>query len=92
MLRRLPMSNGLQRGQAMMYETTHDQYVHELNRSMLTSQNGATLTLVAGQENGVTLTKYPYHQVELDQLWYIANVNIEAVFDQLEKTNDTEIN
>ena len=87
------MSNGSQRGQAMMYETTHDQCVHELNRSILTSQNGATLTPVAGQENGVTLTKYPYHQVELDQLlWYIASVNIEAVFNQLEKTNDTGIN
>lgn len=56
------MSNGLQRGQAMMYETTHDQYVHELNRLMLTSQNGATLTPVAGSRAG----KWRYsHQIPI---------------------------
>ena len=41
---------------------------------------------------GVTCQRYPYHQIELDQVWRLADVNMKSVFEGLDKINETHIN
>ena len=86
--------NRLQRVQAPAYNETQDQPSHnKVNQPMSFAQYGQ---LYAPEPEptgiGVTCQRYPYHQIELDQVWCIANVNIESVFEGLDKINETHIN
>lgn len=81
-----------QRNQAPAYNETEDQRSHKVNQPMSTAPNGelyATEPKPTGI--GVTCQRYPYQQIELDEVWRIANVNIVLVFEGLDKLLETKI-
>ena len=86
--------NRLPRVQAPAYNEPQDQPSHnKVNQPMSFAQYGQ---LYAPEPEptgiGVTCQRYPYHQIELDQVWRLADVNMESVFEGLDKINETHIN
>ena len=86
--------NRLQRVQAPAYNEPQDQPSHnKVNQPMSFAQYGQ---LYAPEPQptgiGVTCQRYPYHQIELDQVWRLADVNMKSVFEGLDKINETHIN
>ena len=85
--------NRLQSDQAPAYNGTQDQPINKVNQPMFTAQCSELFSSGPGPTGtGVTCTRYPYHQIELDDVWRRANVNIESVFEGLKKIDETDIN